>query len=426
MDKPFEPYPSMNCRIISEKVKYRIIMSYALYFILCAFIFNTPLGILNGLKDIIASPSILISDYMAVGNVGAAFVNSGILMLIALAIAHKNNSHMTGSLIAAVFTVGGFAFFGKNVYNIISIILGVYLHSRIQKEKFSKYLLIAFFGTSLGPLVSQISFGLDLPPLLGIFSGHMAGLIAGLVLPALAGHFVKFHQGFSLYNIGFVSGMVGTFFMSVIRAFGKNSERALIVSVGNDLEFAVIFGLLFVSLLVLGFYFNNKSFRNYKRLFRHSGRLIEDFVLMDGFAITLINMGTLGLLSTALMLIIGGELNGPIIGGILTVVGFGAFGKHPKNVIPVMAGVFFGALLQVWDITSTAVLITVLYSTTLAPIAGKFGWKAGLLAGFLHITIVMNIGDLHGGMNLYNNGFAGGMVAGTLVPIFESFRKEEI
>ncbi|MDF2951689.1 MAG: hypothetical protein K0S18_1272 [Anaerocolumna sp.] len=424
--KPFKPNPSMDCRIISEKVKFRIILSYPLFFLLCAFIFNTPIEIVNGLRKIILSPSILISDYMAVGNVGSAFVNSSLLMLLAILIAYQNKSHMTGSLIAAIFTVGGFSFFGKNIYNIISIILGVYLHSRIQKEKFSKYLLIAFFGTSLGPLVSQISFGLGLTPVLGILFGNIAGIIAGLILPALAGHFVKFHQGFSLYNIGFVSGMVGTFFMSIIRAFGKNNEKALIVSVGNNLEFSIILGLCFVSFLILGFVYNNKSFRNYIRLFRHSGRLIEDFVLMDGFAITLINMGTLGLISTAFMLLISGELNGPIIGGILTVVGFGAFGKHPKNIIPVMAGVFLGAYFQVWDITSTPVLITVLYSTTLAPIAGKFGWKAGLLAGFLHITIVMNIGDLHGGMNLYNNGFAGGLVAGTLVPIFESFRKEEI
>ena len=36
----------------------------------------------------------------------------------------------------------------------------------------------------------------------------------------------------------------------------------------------------------------------------------------------------------------------------------------------------------------------------------------------------MNIGYLHGGMNLYNNGFAGGLVAAVLVPIIESFRKE--
>jgi hypothetical protein len=78
---------------------------------------------------------------------------------------------MNGTLIAAIFTVGGFAFFGKNLYNVPFILLGVYLYSVIQKEKFSKNLLIAFFGTALSPLVSQISFGFGDPSLFGIFKG---------------------------------------------------------------------------------------------------------------------------------------------------------------------------------------------------------------------------------------------------------------
>lgn len=41
-------------------------------------------------------------------------------------------------------------------------------------------------------------------------------------------------------------------------------------------------------------------------------------------------MGLLGLVSTFYVLIIDGSLNGPVIGGIFTVVAFGAFGKHLK------------------------------------------------------------------------------------------------
>jgi hypothetical protein len=38
--------------------------------------------------------------------------------------------------------------------------------------------------------------------------------------------------------------------------------------------------------------------------------------------------------------------------------------------------------------------------------------------------MVMNTGYLHGGLNLYNNGLAGGLVAIILVPIIEAFRKD--
>jgi hypothetical protein len=36
----------------------------------------------------------------------------------------------------------------------------------------------------------------------------------------------------------------------------------------------------------------------------------------------------------------------------------------------------------------------------------------------------MNVGVVHGGINLYNNGFAGGLVASVLFPLFESFRRK--
>ncbi|MFW6016779.1 MAG: DUF1576 domain-containing protein [bacterium] len=75
-------------------------------------------------------------------------------------------------------------------------------------------------------------------------------------------------------------------------------------------------------------------------LWQHSGRLVDDFVVLEGFGITFINMGLLGLVSTFYIIIVNGQLNGPIIGGIFTVVAFGAFGKHIKNIFPVLIGVY--------------------------------------------------------------------------------------
>lgn len=425
MDKAISINPPAKPRSVSENVKYSIVTCFSFLLILNAFLMNTSKEIIEGIHLIISSPSILLTDYIAVGNMGAAFFNSGLLMLLAIILAYLNKSHMNGTLIASVFTVAGFAFFGKNIYNVISIVLGVYIYSLTQKEKFGKYIIIAFYGTSLSPLVSQISFGFEEISILSIILGNIAGIITGVLLPPLAGHFVKFHQGFSLYNIGFTCGIIGTFFMSIIRSLGNDHDLNGNISTGNNLMLGTIFSIIFVSMLIIGFYFNGKSFKNYLRLFRHSGRLVEDFVIMDGFGITMINMGVLGLTMLAYILIVNGEINGPTIGGILTVVGFGSFGKHPKNVIPVIGGVFLASLFWVYDVNSTSVVVAALFSTTLAPIAGKFGSIIGILAGFLHLTLVMNVGDLHGGMNLYNNGFSGGIVAATLVPIIEAFRKDE-
>ena len=49
--------------------------------------------------------------------------------------------------------------------------------------------------------------------------------------------------------------------------------------------------------------------------------------------------GTIGL---AYVLMVGGDLNGPVIGAIFTIVGFAAYGKHPRNIVPIMIGCVFG------------------------------------------------------------------------------------
>lgn len=418
-------YQTITPIMISENKKYVIMTSICSFLLCIALLFNNPFEIIQGMRDMILSPSTLITDYMKISNIGAALSNSSILMLFTIGVARKNKVKMNGTLIAVIFTMGGFALFGKNLYNSISILLGVYLHSRYQKEKFSRYIVIGFFGTALAPLVSLISFQLADNIILGIIVGNGAGLLAGFLLPPLAASFVKFHQGFSLYNIGFTCGIIGTFFMAFIRALGKDSEVEIHILEGYNKEFTVLLIIFFTIFILCGYVLNGRSLKGYIRLFRHSGRLIEDFVIMDGYPITLMNMGIMGLLMTGCILLTGGELNGATIGGILTVVGFSAFGKHPKNVIPVIVGVCLGALIQVWDIRSVNVSLAILFGTTLAPISGKFGPIYGIIAGFLHLTMVMNIGELHGGMNLYNNGFSGGLVAATLVPIIEAFRKEE-
>ena len=134
-------------------------------------------------------------------------------------------------------------------------------------------------------------------------------------------------------------------------------------------------------------------------------------------------MGINGLIGIAFILSGGGDLNGPTVGGILTIMGFSAFGKHARNIVPVMAGVFLGSVVMHWSLGDSAVQLACLFCTTLAPISGYFGWPFGVLAGFLHSSVVLYTGTPVAGMNLYNNGFSGGLVAIVLYPlIIDIFR----
>lgn len=87
-------------------------------------------------------------------------------------------------------------------------------------------------------------------------------------------------------------------------------------------------------------------------------------------------------------------------------------------------GVWLGAVLSVWPVDSPGAVLAALFGATLAPVAGGFGSLAGVAAGFLHLVVVMSVGSVHGGLNLYNNGFSGGLVAMMLLPVLESFRED--
>jgi hypothetical protein len=148
-----------------------------------------------------------------------------------------------------------------------------------------------------------------------------------------------------------------------------------------------------------------------------TGQAPTDFIAKAGFGPTLANMALTGTIGTAYVLLIGGDLNGPVIGAILTIVGFSAFGKHPRNIVPIMLGVFLGSLAKPWGISDPSIVLAALFGTTLAPIAGRFGWHWGVVAGLMHSSAALSVGSLHAGLNLYNNGFAAGIVAAVLVPV---------
>ena len=394
--------------------------------IIFALFLEPPGEIFNGLQKIFLSNDLLISDYFEIGGLGAAFLNSGLLAVLSLLLLKYEKTRLNGLSVAALFTIAGFALFGKNLVNVIPILLGVWLYSRYQGEGFQNYIIVGLFGTALAPLVSQIAFTFNFS-LVGIIVGGIFGTVVGFLIPPVASHVLVAHEGFNLYNLGFTAGIMGTVLMSVLRSYNFESETQLLWTTRYTNMLFVFLFLYFLSMVVIGYILslkNDISIKKIKNLWQRSGRIVTDFVISDGFALTLINMGLMGLLFITLLRLINAPLNGPTIGGVFTIVGFSAFGKHPLNTGPVVLGVLFGALTKVWAIQDPAFILALLFSTTLAPIAGFFGAFSGFIAGFLHLSVVMQVTYLHGGLNLYNNGFSGGLVATFLYPILDGLKKE--
>lgn len=407
---------------VPEKTMFIIFTIFALLLGVIAFLFNSPQEIWDGFWLIMRSPANLLTDYIELTNAGATFFNASIMTLEALLIVRFCKAKINGPVIAGILIITGFSFFGKNFYNSLPIIIGAFTYAKVTHIPYSKSLLAALFGTALSPLVSELSFGEELPLLIGMPLGIAAGFIVGFILPPLARHAVTFTKGFSLYNIGFTCGLIGTVFTSLMRNFGKQVDSVSILASGYNVPFSIFLFSLFICTTLLGLLINKWTFKGMEKILNHSGQLSTDYVEIAGDGATFLNMGLLGIIATTYILILGGEINGPVIGGIFSVVGFGAFGKNIKTVFPPMLGATFMSFLTLHDTQNTSILIAILFVTTLAPIAGHYGAVAGFIAGALHLTLVVNVSFLHGGVNLYNNGFAGGLVAAIFVPILEALK----
>lgn len=410
--------------VLGKNANLLFLSGIPLAFLIFAFISDTPTNIFSGLRNIILSQDILITDYLEIGGFSATLFNVSIISLINIFIIYKLDLKVDGPVIAAIFTLTGFSFFGKTIFNILPTYLGGFIYYKFHKISYREIFVTVMFSTCLSPSVSQIAFSSGLPIYSGVLIGFIFGIIGIFIIVPLSQNMAKLHDGYNLYNIGFTAGFIGILINSLLKSFGVNINPQLILSVKYHMFFRNFLFLYFILLIIIGYYKNQKSFKGYGRIFKYSGKLKTDYTELIGYGLTFINMGIMGLICMFFVFFTSGVFNGPIIGGILTVVGFSAFGNHPSNSIPIMVGVFFGGVFKVWDIQSTPAIIAGIFGTTLAPIAGSYGFYAGVLAGFLHLSVVMNIGWVHGGTNLYNNGFSGGLVASILFPLFESLRKK--
>ena len=178
--------------------------------------------------------------------------------------------------------------------------------------------------------------------------------------------------------------------------------------------------------MLLSLFFGRKeTILGYRDILKESGQGNPDFLKKYGDYPTIFNMGVNGLAMTLILYILGGDFNGPTIGSIFCLVGFSATGKHLRNILPVIFGVILAGFLKVWSVQDPSSTLTLILVTTLAPIAGEFGIFWGIAAGFLHSSVALNVGILYNGTNLYNNGFAGGVVAIFLVPIILAIKDRQ-
>ncbi len=446
----------------------RLIRIYPL-FISLFFLASVPIAVLytqewdffDNLWRIATSPCELITDYFALGGLGSTLFNTAICGLFANLIIYLCKAEPNATILAGYMLIVAHCFYGLNFINMWPPFFGVLLYCGIMKRPISKNIHVAFFSTALAPFISEVLFrycidGFEtsktqISPF-GIILALVFGLAVGFVVPALLPGTARMHRGYSLYKAGLAIGILGIFINAFMYdTLGIHNPDKIVID--NPTYFAmpyayrafmnVFFVLLFGLTLLLGFLLNRSCIKEYPSLIKCTG-YGNDFTDKFGMPLCMVNIALYGFaILTYLNLVFvlpevfptlpqGVGFTGPTVGVIFAALTFAADGQHPRNVFPIAVGyvLLFLAVVGIcsvsgidipWTLSTQAYINALAFATGLCPIAGKYGFGYGVLAGFLSAIICTVTADMHGGFVLYNGGFTAGLTALVLIPILDFY-----
>ena len=132
----------IKMKSLTRERKFLLLALIPAYFIVAGLLLQPLEGILEGVYTMIREPDFLITDYIAVGGIGAAFINAGALTLMSIGFIYFLDMEMDGHTITSSCLMFGFSLFGKNLMNIWAILLGVLLYAKYHKTSLSKYIYV--------------------------------------------------------------------------------------------------------------------------------------------------------------------------------------------------------------------------------------------------------------------------------------------
>jgi len=403
---------------------YWVMLGLYAILVIAALILDTPQNIVAGLREIFISRSVLVTDYAALAGMGAMLVSSVLVGLFSMTTMVVGGVKPNGTTLMGLWLILGFGFFGKNLINTIPIVFGVWLFAKYKGMPFRDVAVTTMMCASVAPIVSEIAYLTPMAQPAGAIIGALSGIFVGFIFAPMAAAMGKVHGGYLLYNAGFVGGLIATFTMSLLRSGGFEVLPRSYWAVDYDLPLAILMYVVAAFFIVVGLLGSGKDrWERMRKMQKHSGRLLTDYYDIYG-DVAYMNMGFLCALATTVTLLVGAPINGAVMGGIFCVVGFGALGKNFRNVIPIMMGTTLGAFWNHNEVTAPSNILAILFGTGIAPLAGQWGIMWGVICGFVHVSVVSFVGLINGGMNLYNNGFAGGLVVIVMVPIMTALSKK--
>ena len=387
----------------------------------------------TGLEAMLTSTAKAATNGFAVGGMAGTFLSAALVSMACTLLyflpGAKANS---GSVIAMLLTIG-FSFWNLNIVNMWFGMPGVLLVCLIKRQNPAKQVNAMIFTTGLAPIFSDLLFRYPGTEVHGFtWAGFglavLAGVIIGFLLVPGMAYYPKMHGGYSLYSAALPVGLIAFFMRAVVYTLpGAELPGAPTADPGiaAPLAATLFCGILFVLAIVLALLMGSRGYLN---VLRDSG-WGTDFPKKYGNANFLMNFGVYGLFILLYYHVIGAKFNAVTLGCIFCMLSLCASGSHPGNVWPIMGGYVLTSLLFGWiggpdyalKINAQAIVIGLCFASGLAPISGRYGWFAGIIAGMMHYCLVTCVPALHGGFLLYNGGFTAAFVTFLLVPVLEYF-----
>ena len=416
---------------------------------------------------ILTSPSKLVTDYFNLGCLASTLFNAGLCGLACNFMILVTRTRANAKTFAAYILVIAHCFYGLNFLNMWPPFIGVLIYCLITQNPIQKNLHITMFSTALSPFISDLLFrytigqfnlGTIQLSVLGVIFAILFGTACGFVIPGLLPGIAKIQRGYNMYQAGLAVGIFGIVAHALLyRTLGFSSPDVVVrdnpvydaFNHSYILFMDVFFLVLFLISITLGFIMNGKTFHGYSKLIRCTGYGL-DFADKFGMPVCFINFGVYGLciltylnvifmapevlqlIFPSLVLPESAGFTGPTVGVLFAAMTFSADGQHPRNVAPIVLGYivlfvfvcivysFLGEPLP-WLLSSQSYVNGLAFATGLCPIAGKYGWKKGMIAGIIHAVICTTTSSMHGGFVLYNGGFTSGLTALVMIPVLDSY-----
>jgi MFS family permease len=307
--------------------------------------------------------------------------------------------------------------------NTLPIMAGVLLYGKVTGKKFSEMIVFAMVSTTIAPIVSEVAFLGESFSIIRFIAAYGIGIFIGFIFPVIANYVQGMHNYYCLYNGGIAGGFIATMFAGLMRGVGIEIIPENLWDTDHTIPLAIIAYSIAFALILYGIITEKglNAFKKLNQLLKEHDPYDNDY-LVKYHNTCYINIGIMCIISTSVMLLLGKPINGPVLGGIFTVSGFAACGKHLRNATPIIIGSIIAVYLNHLEFNASVNTLAILFSTGMAPIAGKYGWHWGIITGFLHVSVAVFIGDVNGGLNLYNNGFAGSFISVLILPIIVVFK----